>query len=139
MATAEAINAFLSEVRNVVVAGVAPSGRPVMTPNWFHWDGERFYVSTTRDRVKYRMFMRDPRVQLLVDDSTGFRAVLVNGTAEFWEDLDRGLPYFRTIRVKHGRPPEDDAAMLKGLEADNRILLVIVPDALPTEWRAWGL
>jgi PPOX class probable F420-dependent enzyme len=139
MATTEAIDSFLSEVRNIVVAGIARSGRPVMTPNWFHWDGERFYVSTTRDRVKYRMFRRDPRAQLLVDDSTGFRAVIVNGTAEFWEDLDQTLPYFRTIRAKHGRPPQDDAAMRKGLEAEDRVLLVIVPDAPPSEWRASGL
>jgi len=30
-------------------------------------------VSTTRSRAKYAIFQRDPRAQLLVDDSTGPR------------------------------------------------------------------
>jgi PPOX class probable F420-dependent enzyme len=139
MASPDALDAFLSEVRNVVIAGVARSGRPVMTPNWFHWDGERFYISTTRDRVKYPMFTRDPRAQLLIDDATGFRSVVVNGTVEFWEDLDKGLPYFKAIRGKHGRAPVDDETMRKGLEEENRVLLVVIPDRAPADWTAWGL
>ncbi|MCI4338523.1 MAG: pyridoxamine 5'-phosphate oxidase family protein [Thermoplasmata archaeon] len=138
MVTPEALDVFLSEARNVVVAGVASSGRPVMTPNWFHWDGERFYVSTTRDRLKYPMFTRDPRVQLLFDDPTGFRSVIVNGRVEFWEDLDVTLPYFRAIRGKHGRPAVDDETMRSGLEKENRVLLVVVPEKAPADWTAWG-
>jgi Major intrinsic protein/Pyridoxamine 5'-phosphate oxidase len=48
MASTEKIEAFLAERRNVVVAGIRRDGRPHLTPNWFSWDGERFYVSTTR-------------------------------------------------------------------------------------------
>src|SRR6267154_6130544 len=82
MASTGKIEAFLAEPRNVVVAGIRRDGRPHLSPNWFYWDGERFYVSTTRGRVKYAIFRRDPRAQLLIDDSTGFRAVLVPATAE---------------------------------------------------------
>jgi nitroimidazol reductase NimA-like FMN-containing flavoprotein (pyridoxamine 5'-phosphate oxidase superfamily) len=80
MASTEKIGAFLAERRNVVVAGIRRDGRPHRSPNWFYWDGERFYVSTTRRRVKYAIFRRDPQAQLLIDDSTGFRAVLVPAT-----------------------------------------------------------
>jgi predicted ester cyclase len=62
----------------LIVAGndLVSAFRPHLSPNWFCWDGQRFYVSTTRSRVKYAIFRKDPRAQWLVDDSTGFRAVL---------------------------------------------------------------
>ena len=68
MAATDRIEAFLAEPRNVIVAGIRRDGRPHLSPNWFYWDGQRFYVSTTRDRVKYAIFRRDPRAQLLIDD-----------------------------------------------------------------------
>src|ERR1700719_2111566 len=102
MASTDKIEAFLAEPRNVIVAGIRRGGPPALSPNWFYWDGERFYVSTTRARVKYAIFRRDPRAQLLVDDSTGFRAVLVSAAAEVREDIAAELSHFRAIREKHG-------------------------------------
>lgn len=81
------IGAFLAERRNAVVAGIRRDGRPHLSPNWFCCDGQRFYVSTTRSRVRYTIFRRDPRVQLLIDDPTGFRAVLIPATVEIREDI----------------------------------------------------
>ena len=51
MAAPEKLEAFLGERRIRVVAGIRPDGRPHLTPNWFHFDGERFYASTTKDRA----------------------------------------------------------------------------------------
>ena len=87
MASTDKIEVFLAERRNAVVAGIRRDGRPHLSPNWFCWDGQRFYVSTTRSRVKYAIFRRDPRAQLLIDDPTGFRAVLVPATVEIREDI----------------------------------------------------
>ncbi len=140
MASTEKIEAFLAEPRNVVVAGIRRDGRPHLTPNWFYWDGERFYVSTTRGRAKYAIFRRDPRAQLLIDDSTGFRAVLVPATVEIREDIAAELPRFRAIREKHGwKSPDDDQEHLRALEAEGRVLLAITPDTPPSDWTAWGL
>ena len=58
---------FLAEPRNVIVAGVKRDGRPHLSPNLFFWDGERFFISTTRVRVKYKIFSRDPRIELIID------------------------------------------------------------------------
>ena len=68
MSSSAALEAFLAEPRNVIVAGIRKDGRPHLSPNWFFWDGEHFYVSTTRKRAKYTIFRRDPRAQLLIDD-----------------------------------------------------------------------
>ena len=139
MASTEKIGAFLAERRNVIVAGIGREGRPHLSPNWFCWDGERFYVSTTRGRVKYAIFRRDPRAQLLIDDSTGFRAVLVPATVQIREDIAAELPRFRSIREKHGVAVPEDEEHLRALTAEGRVLLAITPDTPPSGWTCWGL
>ncbi len=134
-----AIEAFLAEPRNIMVGAIRRDGRPQITPNWFYWDGARFYISTTKSRQKYRNMRRDPRVQLVLDDSMAFRSMLIDGQVEVWEDLDRGLPYFKKIREKHGRPATDDAVIKAGLEREGRVLLVITPEQPPDSWTSWGL
>src|SRR5712671_3690188 len=139
MASTEKIGAFLAQRRNAIVAGIGRDGRPHLSPNWFCWDGERFYVSTTRGRVKYAIFRRDPRAQLLIDDSTGFRAVLVPATVEIREDIAVELSRFRAIREKHGVGVPDDEEHLRALAAEGRVLLAITPDKPPSGWTCWGL
>jgi PPOX class probable F420-dependent enzyme len=139
MASTDKIEAFLAEPRNVIVAGIRRDGRPHLSPNWFYWDGERFYVSTTRARVKYAIFRRDARAQLLVDDSTGFRAVLVSATVEIYENLAEELPRFRAIREKYAMAVPDDEEHLRALTAEGRVLLAITPDGPPSSWTCWGL
>jgi PPOX class probable F420-dependent enzyme len=139
MASIDKIETFLTEPRNIVVAGIRRDGRPHLSPNWFYWDGQRFYVSTTRSRVKYAIFRRDPRAQLLVDDPTSFRAALVPATAEIREDIAAELPRFRAIREKHGLAVPGDDEHLRALTAEGRVLLAFTPDGPPTSWTAWGL
>jgi len=139
MASAEKMEAFLAERRNVVVAGIRRDGRPHLSPNWFYWDGQRFYVSTTRDRVKYAIFRRDPRAQLLIDDPAGFRAVLVPAAVEIREDIAAELPRFRAIREKHGMTVLADDEHLAALAAEGRVLLAMTPDGPPSTWTSWGL
>jgi PPOX class probable F420-dependent enzyme len=139
MAATEKIEAFLAEPRNVIVAGIRRDGTPHLSPNWFSWDGERFYVSITKSRVKYAIFRRDPRAQLAIDDPSGFRAVLVRATAEIREDLVAELPHFRAIREKHGVAVPSDEEQLAALTKEGRVLLVFTPDGPPPTWTAWGL
>ncbi len=135
----EKVRAFLAEPRNVMVGAIRRDGRPQITPNWFYWDGAHFFISTTRTRAKYPNLRRDPRVQLVVDDTTAFRTLVIDGTAEFWEDLDRGLPFFKKISEKHGRPAVSDEAWRERLTKEQRVLLVITPEKPPEAWLAWGL
>jgi PPOX class probable F420-dependent enzyme len=139
VASTEKIDGFLAEPRNVVVAGIRRDGSPHLSPNWFYWDGQRFFVSTTRHRAKYAIFRRDSRVELLVDDCTGHRAVLVRGTAEIREDIAAELPRFRAIREKHGVPVPGEEEQLRGLTEEGRVLLVITPRGPMSSWTSWGL
>jgi PPOX class probable F420-dependent enzyme len=139
MTTLTAVEAFLAEPRNVIVAGIRKDGRPHVSPNWFFWDGERFYVSTTRPRVKYKIFSRDPRVELVVDDATGHRYVALSGTVDILEDVRPNLRFFRAIREKHGRQIPPDDVLAADLIADDRVLLAIAPSAPQSDWTAVGL
>ena len=134
----DALDAFLAEPRNAIVAGIRRDGRPHLTPNWFLWDGERFFVSITRERVKYRVFRRDPRIQLAIDDVHGFRYVIVDGTVEISEEVDPGLPYFKALRHKHGRTDQSDEELRAEMERDGRVLLVITPNGAPSDWLTRG-
>ena len=133
------LEAFLAEPRNVVIAGIRKDGRPHLSPNWFLWDGEKFYVSTIRPRVKYKIFRRDPRVELLVDDATGHRYVQLTGTVEIREDIKPELARFRAIREKHGKPVPPDGELAASLIAEDRVLLAITPAGPPGTWTTIGL
>jgi PPOX class probable F420-dependent enzyme len=136
MSSSTALEAFLAEPRNVIVAGIRKDGRPHLSPNWFLWDGEHFYVSTTRKRAKYNVFRRDPRAELVVDDPTGMRYVEIPTTVEIREDVPANVSLFRAIREKHGRetPPDDELAAQ--LIADDRVLLVFTPTTPQPAWTA---
>ncbi len=139
MASADKIEAFLSESHNVVLAGIRRDGRPHLTPNWFLWDGQRFYVSTTRSRAKYAIFRRDSRAEIAIDDPIGLRAVLLSATVEIREDVAAELPRFRAIRQKYGLALPNETEDLRSLTDEGRVLLAIVPDGPPSTWVAWGL
>jgi hypothetical protein len=76
---------------------------------------------------------------LAIDDSTGFRAVLVPATVEIREDIAAELPRFRAIREKHGVKVPKDQEHLQSLTEEGRVLLAITPDGPPSTWTSWGL
>jgi PPOX class probable F420-dependent enzyme len=138
MPSAAEVDAFLAAPRNVIVAGVRKDGRPHVSPNWFLWDGMRFYVSTTRNRAKYTIFRRDPRVELVIDDEPGHRYVGLSGTVEIREDIPANIHLFRAIREKHGRAVPSDEELTASLAAEDRVLLTITPSAPRESWILWG-
>ena len=134
----EAMSEFLAEPRNAIVGGIRKDGRPHMTPNWFLWDGERFYVSTTKSRAKFAIFSRDARVQLAIDDATGHRYVVLDGTVEISDDVTGGLDMFKALRHKHGRDDQTDEELHAEMVRDSRVLLIITPDKPQTKWLTTG-
>jgi PPOX class probable F420-dependent enzyme len=83
--TAERQAEFLATTPNVTVATVRPDGLPQLTPNWFLWTGEVFWISTAAVTVKTRNLRRDPRIVLCVDDVPSGDYVQVTGTATLIE------------------------------------------------------
>jgi PPOX class probable F420-dependent enzyme len=132
----EALKAFLRDPRNVIVAGIRKDGRPHVSPNWYFWDGEKFYISTTKNRAKYRIFQRDPRAELLFDQQDPQCYVEIPTTVEIREDIPANAHLFRAIREKHGRPVPPGEEFTAALAAEDRVLLAFTP-APESEWQLW--
>ncbi len=139
MGVMSSLTDFLLEPRHIVVAGVKRDGRPHLSINLYFWDGDRFFISTTRDRVKYRIFSRDPRIELIIDDADGHRYVRVSGTVQILEDIPSNLPIDRALRERNGMPVGDDEELAASLTADNRVLLAVTPDKPAAKWSVLGL
>jgi PPOX class probable F420-dependent enzyme len=136
--TSEERESFLAEPRNAMVAALRSDGRPQVTPNWFWWDGAKFYITTTKQRRKYGNFVRDPRVQLVIDESKGRRTIMVDGDVELWDDMQRALPYFMKITEKYRGGPVDEAALRRRFVVEQRVLIVVTPLKPPERWTTWA-
>jgi PPOX class probable F420-dependent enzyme len=79
--TPERQAAFLGSMPNVIVATIRRDGRPQLTPNWYLWTGEEFWISTSAGTAKTHNLGRDPRIVLCIDDPASGDYVQVTGTA----------------------------------------------------------
>lgn len=92
------------------VATIATSnvdGRPQSSAIFVKRDGDTVLFSTIKGRLKTRNMMRDPRVSLLVRDTTTGRYVEIRGTVDITEDPLKSLlyeMYDRTWTVRRPLP-----------------------------------
>lgn len=125
--TADEIDAFLAERHTLVIATLRHDGWPQMTTVWYRWDGTSFWISTNRDRAKYRNMERDDRVTVLVDAPPRETSVAGYGRAEavaFDDDA-----YDGALRIIE-RYVDDAAAYLDARRDDPRVLIRITPHKL---------
>ena len=80
------LNDFLAEPRNAIVATINKDGSPQLTPVGFYWDGTAFYITTTKETVKYQNVKRDPRITITVDQGDDYRTVIAKGKAQVQEE-----------------------------------------------------
>ena len=88
MSTAER-DAFLKETRIGTLSTLNPDGSPNAMPLWYHWDGHKIRMFSSRDTGKVRRLANDPRACLSVAQGVGIAEawVTVEGTVEL---LDQG-------------------------------------------------
>lgn len=123
-------DALLAKPLNAIVAVQRQSGGPQLTPVWFLWDGQAFYLSTTKSRAKYANLQRHRAISLIVDDLAAHQYVAAYGHAEIIEhDRERIVALTRPIMEKYA--PERAAQMAEGMEPD-RVVVVLRPDKLVT-------
>ena len=124
-------DSFLAEPRNAVICIPRDGGRPPhATPVWFNYEHGRFEISITRTRAKYRYLQRNPEVTLVIDDPMGFRTVIVEGRAVITDDDASLLALAKKLRSKHrvGHPGPSDTEILRGLRAEERIVVTVEPE-----------
>ena len=127
----EAQTTFLRERPHAIVATIMSDGRPQLTPNWYLWDGERFWISTLDWTVKVKNAKRDPRVTLCIDGpSRRTNYVQVFGTAEVAEgDVRDG-----TLDLIRKYETTEEAALQHWEDIkEDRVLIVVTPERF--QWR----
>ena len=123
---APALEAFLAEPRNVIVAGIRKDGRP--TSPQLVLLGRRALLRLDHPPPgEVKIFSPDPREELVVDDATGHRYVAISGTVESSRTQAQPSPLPRHPR--EARPPGSARRHLAhALIADDRVLLAITPN-----------
>ncbi len=125
--TPDQIDAFLAERHTLVIATLRHDGWPQMTTVWYRWDGTSFWISTNRDRAKYRNIERNNRVTVLVDAPPRETSVAGYGRAEAVAfDADA---YDGALQIVE-RYVDDAAAYLAARRDDPRVLIRITPHKL---------
>jgi PPOX class probable F420-dependent enzyme len=95
--TPEELHAFLTETKIFVkIATNGEDGWPSVSPAWYEYDGEAFWLVTKELTSFCRNMRRDPRVSLCIDNpEPPYRRVMVRGQAEFvegdWVELARKM------------------------------------------------
>lgn len=131
--TQDKINTFLNGKHNAILATIKQDGSPQLTPVIYRWDGEQFWVSTTKDRAKYINIQRDPRISLCIDEAKTSTTVIATGKAQLTENA----LWADTLKiVERYRSPEQAAAYVKSMQDKNepRVLIVLKPEKIIS----WG-
>ena len=89
---------FLATMPNVIVATVRRTGMPQLTPVWYLWTGEEFWISCAASTAKVHNLRRDARIVLCIDDPASGDYVQIIGTARLIEGPDAREPALALIR-----------------------------------------
>lgn len=122
----EEMQDLLAQRNNAIVAVNRRSGGPQVTPVWYLWDGEVFYVSTTRDSAKYVHIQRDPAISLLVDG--GPRYIAAYGQAEIIDAMAGDFAELALQMAAKYVPPERMEQIVKLAQEPDRVVIKLRPE-----------
>ena len=125
------LEAHLAGRHTLVLATLREDGSVHLSTVWYRWDGEAFWISTNRDRQKYRNIERDPRVSVLVDDPPNETSVSASGWIEAVAADEAA--YDGTLAIVR-RYVDDPVAYLEERAGEPRVLLRLRPERM-TSWK----
>jgi PPOX class probable F420-dependent enzyme len=126
------IEHFLAGDRHAVLATNRPRGAPQLTPVWFLYEDDRFYVSAQADTVKVHNLRRDPSVSFCIDGGRDdVRYVVVSGKAELVEPGEAQQKEMRRrIIAKYHESEEAAAQYYQSIRENPAVLIVVNPERL---------
>ncbi|MEV6196202.1 TIGR03618 family F420-dependent PPOX class oxidoreductase [Streptomyces sp. NPDC051920] len=131
----EALSGLLGRHRFGTLATVRRSGHPHLTTMAYTWDPEARVLrfSTTADRVKVRHLRHDPRAALHVPGGDVWSFAVAEGEAVASESTTvPGDAVGRELLalIPKAERPEDEAAFLRELVAERRVVIRMKVDRL---------
>ena len=125
----ERLREFIAPPRIAMVATIGKDGMPQLTPNWYAFNGEEIIVSITKQRVKYRNVMRDPRAAISIcSEPLAEEYVTVSGPARIIDGDEIWGPT-REIIERYTQAEEADEFM-DMLRKQDRVLLAVTPSSV---------
>jgi PPOX class probable F420-dependent enzyme len=121
------LQAFLDEVHLCHWATVGPEGRPRVRPLWYLYADRAFWFTTRMEarRTGADVAAGSPVAVSIASEERPYRAVLLHGTPEVWEQ-DRE-DWLERIATRYGQAP--GRRWLAGaLKEPDRVVLRLVPD-----------
>ena len=128
--TSEEIQTVLSKANHAIIGVNRADGGPQLTPVWYAWDGASFFLTTTKDRVKYFNIKRDPSISLIVDDFESRKYVVAYGHAEIIEQNFGEL--LRPIIKKYAPENQIEQRIKMVTDDPSRVLVVLHPEKIVT-------
>lgn len=124
-----AVEQFLAEQPNMILATLRRDAGPQLSPVWFIWRDGAFFISTVTSTAKWKNLRRDPRCSGIVD-SPGGQYVYVSGVAE----LDDGDVYDVTGEIvhKYKTPEEFDPYIESIYREGHRGIVRLAPERVLT-------
>lgn len=128
----EQLEEFTDRRLLAVLSTSNPDGSPQATPVWYLYDGAYFKTTSHAGRVKVRNIRRDPRVTLVVVDTSGYgKHLIVKGTAEIIEKGGDEFTHTMARRYKgedEGKASADDLIGYARRIGQPRVIIRITPE-----------
>lgn len=119
---------FLMQPITAALVTLNADGAPQVTYVWYAFDGQRFFISTTTDRLKARNVQRDPRVALsMLNPQNPYSFVTLRGSVTTTKEGANEL--IRELAIRY-QGPERGAAYAAKIQSPSRLKLTFDPDHL---------
>lgn len=119
---------LLAQPKTAILGVNRAQGAPQLTVVWFFWDGKDFYLSTSRDRAKYKNIKRNPAISLVVEDAATFTSVTAYGQAEIIEHDIAALT--RPIIEKYVPEARREQSLADIVNDPKRVIVILHPEKI---------
>lgn len=134
--TAEEVQAFLAEGRDLQVASINRDGTPHLVTMWYAMQEGQVAFWTFRKSQKVQNLRRDPRLTVLVATGETYerlKGVSITGRAGIVESSDDVLPFGLRLHERYWGPADSDAVREGvGAQATKRVVIVVKPEKIVT-------
>ncbi len=120
-------DAFLKEIRIGFLSTLNADGSPNTMPLWYHWDGEKIRMFSSRDTGKIRRLAADNRANLSVAQGVGIAEawVTVEGTVEVLDEGGRELAC--RMAARYYKPKQAGKTIEVWEKKDDWVLIELTP------------
>lgn len=123
------VEQFLAKQPNLILATLRRDGVPQLSPVWYLWRDNAFFISTNVKTAKWSNLLRDPRCSGLIDGPEA-KYVYISGAAE----LDDGDVYDITEELVRRYKSEEELGpyMEEIYRNAHRTIIRLVPERVVT-------